>query len=191
MHLSLDTMSMVDDSCLSSNNFNEMGKGGGVAVGGRVHSIDVILGFSKDQDSLLSPSGAPGPHKVHIDGLAEPGKQQEPSSHPSYSGHLASLRNGSSEQQQYHGEWSCSSWLVTNVQSWGALQPLTFKTTISYIFYFGWSSSMASEFESVIEFMDHLHIRRTRILIRQQHICSWKGWTDVSCVFTVLLIWIR
>ncbi|KAG7230755.1 hypothetical protein INR49_019569 [Caranx melampygus] len=63
MHLSLDTMSMVDDSCLSPSNFHEMGKGGGFAAGGRVHSIDVILGFSKDQDSLLSPAGASGPHK--------------------------------------------------------------------------------------------------------------------------------
>uniref|UniRef100_A0A8P4KTI8 Retinal homeobox gene 1 n=1 Tax=Dicentrarchus labrax TaxID=13489 RepID=A0A8P4KTI8_DICLA len=84
MHLSLDTMSMVDDSCLSPSNFHEMGKGGGIGAGGRVHSIDVILGFSKDQDPLLNPAGAPRPHKVDIDGLAEPGKQQEPSSHPTY-----------------------------------------------------------------------------------------------------------
>ncbi|XP_060934667.1 retinal homeobox protein Rx1 [Limanda limanda] len=103
MHLSLDTMSMVDDSCLSPSNFHEMGKGGGFAAGGRVHSIDVILGFSKDQDPLLSPAGAPGPNKVDIEGLVESnGKLQEPSSHPSYSGHLVSLRNGSTEQQQYH-----------------------------------------------------------------------------------------
>ncbi|KAM7388228.1 hypothetical protein PAMP_024420 [Pampus punctatissimus] len=102
MHLSLDTMSMVDDSCLSPSNFHEMGKGGGVAVGGRVHSIDVILGFSKDQDSLVSPARAPGPHNVDIDSLAEPGKLQDSSSHPSYSGHLSSLKNGSTEQQ-YHG----------------------------------------------------------------------------------------
>lgn len=108
MHLSLDTMSMVDDSCLSPSNFHEMGKGGGIAAGGRVHSIDVILGFSKDQDPLLSPAGAPPPHKMDIDGLVEPGKQQEPSTHPTYSGHLSSLRNGSTEQQQpYHGESSC------------------------------------------------------------------------------------
>ncbi|XP_071777919.1 retinal homeobox protein Rx1 [Centroberyx gerrardi] len=103
MHLSLDTMSMVDDSCLSPSNFHEMGKGGGGAAGGRVHSIDVILGFSKDQDPLLSPAGAPGPHKVGVEGLAEPGKQQEPSSHPSYGGHLSSLRDsGTEQQQQYH-----------------------------------------------------------------------------------------
>ncbi|KAE8294172.1 Retinal homeobox protein Rx1 [Larimichthys crocea] len=101
MHLSLDTMSMVDDSCLSPSNFHEMGKGGGIAMGGHVHSIDVILGFSKDQDPMVSPGGAPTLHKVDLGGLAEPGKQQEPSSHPTYSGHLSSLRNGSPEQQ-YH-----------------------------------------------------------------------------------------
>lgn len=108
MHLSLDTMSVVDESCLSPSNFHELGKGGGVTAGGRVHSIDVILGFSKDQDPLLNTAGAPGAHKVIIDGLAEPGKQQESSSHPSYSGHLSSLRNSNTEQQ-YHGEsrWGC------------------------------------------------------------------------------------
>uniref|UniRef100_A0A3Q3XNS9 Retinal homeobox protein Rx1 n=1 Tax=Mola mola TaxID=94237 RepID=A0A3Q3XNS9_MOLML len=107
MHLSLDTMSMVDDSCLSPSNFHEMGKGGGIAAGGRVHSIDVILGFSKDQDPLLSPAGAPPPHKVDIEGgLEEPGKQQEPSSHPTYSGHLSSLRSSSTEQPQQHDRCS-------------------------------------------------------------------------------------
>lgn len=94
---------MVDDSCLSPSNFHDMGKSGSTTVGGRVHSIDVILGFSKDHDPLLSPPGVLGPHhKVHIEGLAEPGKQQqEPTSHPSHSGQLATLRNGSTEQQ-YH-----------------------------------------------------------------------------------------
>ncbi|XP_038144551.1 retinal homeobox protein Rx1 isoform X1 [Cyprinodon tularosa] len=100
MHLSLDTMSMVDDSCLSPSNFHEMGKGGGTAVGGRVHSIDVILGFNKDQDPLLSPAGPTGPQKMGIDGLGEHMKQQEPLSHPSYSGHLSSVRNSSTQQYQ-------------------------------------------------------------------------------------------
>lgn len=104
MHLSLDTMSMVDDSCLSPSNFHEMGKGGGLAAGGRVHSIDVILGFSKDQDAVLSPAGGPPAHKVDMDSLAEQEKQQEASAHPTYSGHLSSLRNGGVEQQQFHGE---------------------------------------------------------------------------------------
>ncbi|KAM9383649.1 retinal homeobox protein Rx1 [Pholidichthys leucotaenia] len=101
MHLSLDTMSMVDDSCLSPSNFHEMGKSGGVSAGGRVHSIDVILGFSKEQDPLLSTAGAPGSHKVSIDGLADLGKQQEPTSHPTYSGHLSSLKSSGTEQQHY------------------------------------------------------------------------------------------
>lgn len=116
MHLSLDTMSMVDDSCLSPSNFHEMGKGGGIAAGGRVHSIDVILGFSKDQEALLSPAGVPPPHKVDIDSLAEHEKQQEASSHPTYSGHLSSLRNGGvDQQQQYHGE--------PGLRCWGGGQP--------------------------------------------------------------------
>lgn len=113
MHLSLDTMSMVDDSCLSPSNFHEMGKGGGIAAGGRVHSIDVILGFSKDQEALLSPAGVLPPHKVDIDSLAEHEKQQEASSHPTYSGHLSSLRNGGidqQQQQQYHGESGLRCW---------------------------------------------------------------------------------
>ncbi|MEQ2282589.1 Retinal homeobox protein Rx1 [Ameca splendens] len=101
MHLSLDTMNMVDDSCLSPSNYHEMGKGGGATVGGRVHSIDVILGFNKDQDPLLSPAGPTGSQKMSIDGLGEHVKQQDRLSHPSYSGHLSSVRNSSTQQQQY------------------------------------------------------------------------------------------
>ncbi|KAJ8374643.1 hypothetical protein SKAU_G00052230 [Synaphobranchus kaupii] len=65
---------------------------GGAAVGGRVHSIDVILGFSKDQDPLLNP--AAGPHKVDVESLGDPGKQ-----HPY--GHLPALRDGT-EQPGFH-----------------------------------------------------------------------------------------
>ncbi|XP_064187721.1 retinal homeobox protein Rx1 [Anguilla rostrata] len=97
MHLSLDTMSMVDDGCLSPSNFHEMVKGGGAAVGGRVHSIDVILGFSKDQDPLLNPTGTAGPHKADVESLGDPGKQDP--SHPY--GHLPALRD-STEQPAYH-----------------------------------------------------------------------------------------
>ncbi|XP_061739154.1 retinal homeobox protein Rx1 [Nerophis ophidion] len=80
MHLSLDSMSMVDH--LSPSHFHDLTKGGGtVTVGGHVHSIDVILGFSKDQDALLGVG--PGPHKLSMEALEEAGKQ-----HPSYSGHL-------------------------------------------------------------------------------------------------------
>ncbi|XP_036067349.1 retinal homeobox protein Rx1 [Oryzias melastigma] len=100
MHLSLDTMSLVDDSCLSPANFHEIGKGGVAAAGGHVHSIDVILGFSKDQEPLLSPAGAPGPQRGGVDDMGGHGKHAEPSS---YSGHLHSVRSSDAEQHQYHG----------------------------------------------------------------------------------------
>ncbi|XP_072294980.1 retinal homeobox protein Rx1 [Eucyclogobius newberryi] len=99
MHLSLDTMSMVDDCCLSPSNFHDMGKSGGSLGPGHVHSIDVILGFSKEHEGLLSPTGASGPQRVDLDSLVESGKQQE--SHSPFSGHLSTLSNGSTEQQQY------------------------------------------------------------------------------------------
>ncbi|KAM9323719.1 retinal homeobox protein Rx2 [Pholidichthys leucotaenia] len=50
MHLSMDTLGIVDDSCLDNY---DMAKGAGSSGGGRVHSIDVILGFTKDQEPLL------------------------------------------------------------------------------------------------------------------------------------------
>ncbi|KAJ7993163.1 hypothetical protein DPEC_G00269570 [Dallia pectoralis] len=95
-------MSMVDDSCLLSGNFHEMVKGGGSVVGGRVHSIDVILGFSKDQDPLLCTAGGPVTPKVGMDGLADPGKQD--TSHPY--GHIS--------EQQYHALGSLDSGLYSD-----------------------------------------------------------------------------
>ncbi|KAI4877657.1 hypothetical protein NFI96_021340, partial [Prochilodus magdalenae] len=97
MHLSLDTMNMVDDSCLSPGNFHEMVKGGVAAVGARVHSIDVILGFTKDQGPLLNLGANIVPHKVGVESLGDPGKQDHPA-HPY--GHL-SLRDNS-EQPAFH-----------------------------------------------------------------------------------------
>ncbi|KAJ0065177.1 hypothetical protein NL108_005652, partial [Boleophthalmus pectinirostris] len=97
MHLSLDTMSLVDDSCLSPSNFHDMGKSGGSVGPGHVHSIDVILGFSKDHEVLLSPTGGSGPPRVDMESLVESSKQQD----PTFSGHLSTLRNGNTEQQQY------------------------------------------------------------------------------------------
>uniref|UniRef100_A0A8C6T4M5 Megakaryocyte-associated tyrosine kinase n=1 Tax=Neogobius melanostomus TaxID=47308 RepID=A0A8C6T4M5_9GOBI len=94
MHLSLDNM--VDDSCLSPSNYHDMGKSGG---SGHVHSIDVILGFSKDPDGLVSPIGGSGPH--HVDMKSLESKPQENLPHPTYSGHLSALGNGNSEQQHY------------------------------------------------------------------------------------------
>lgn len=46
----MDNVGMVDDGCLDNY---DMAKAAGSSIGGRVHSIDVILGFSKDQEPLL------------------------------------------------------------------------------------------------------------------------------------------
>ncbi|XP_059399278.1 retinal homeobox protein Rx1-like [Carassius carassius] len=98
MHLSLDTMNMVDDSCLSPSNFHEMVKAGGVAVGTRVHSIDVILGFSKDQDPLVNPGGNTVAHKVGDESLGDLGKREQ---RVQPYGHLPPLRDGS-DQPAFH-----------------------------------------------------------------------------------------
>ncbi|KAG9343217.1 hypothetical protein JZ751_014196, partial [Albula glossodonta] len=97
MHLSLDTMNMGEDGCLSPTNFHDMAKGAGANAGGRVHSIDVILGFSKDQDPLLHPAGDPGPHKPDMGALGNPEKPDTP--HP-YA-HLPPLGD-STEQPSYN-----------------------------------------------------------------------------------------
>lgn len=81
MHLSLDTIDMVDDNCPSPGNFHEMVKGAVASVGTHVHSIDVILGFTKDPVPLLAPGvhtvGSPGDvenqdHIVHSYGTVSP-----------------------------------------------------------------------------------------------------------------------
>lgn len=90
---------MADDGYLSSDNYHDLGKGGGSAMGGRLHSIDVILGFSKEQDPLLNSVGSAEGHKGDGDVLAEQGKQV--TSDP-YS-HLPSMPD-TSNQATYHGE---------------------------------------------------------------------------------------
>ncbi|KAG9278663.1 retinal homeobox protein Rx2 [Astyanax mexicanus] len=97
MHLSLDTINMADDGCLSTDNYHDLGKGVGSGVGGRVHSIDVILGFSKDQDHLLNPVGAVGSHKVDGDDLGEQGKHVTSDPYA----HLPSLSDNS-QQPTFH-----------------------------------------------------------------------------------------
>uniref|UniRef100_A0A8K9WZ99 Retinal homeobox gene 2 n=1 Tax=Oncorhynchus mykiss TaxID=8022 RepID=A0A8K9WZ99_ONCMY len=88
IHLSMDTLGMVGDGCLSPDNYHDMLKGGGSSGGGRVHSIDVILGFSKDQDPLLTPVGDVGVHNVATEGLEDhQGKQVKSDPY----GQLASL----------------------------------------------------------------------------------------------------
>ncbi len=101
MHLSLDTMNMVDDSCLSPSNFHEMVKAEGAAMGTRVHSIDVILGFNKDQDPLLNPCSNAVSHKVGGESLGDPGNQDQ---RVQPYGQLQPLRDGS-EQPAFHGEF--------------------------------------------------------------------------------------
>ncbi|XP_051550683.1 retinal homeobox protein Rx1 [Myxocyprinus asiaticus] len=98
MHLSLDTMNMVDDSCLSPSNFHDMVKVGGAVVGARVHSIDVILGFNKDQDPLLNPGGNVVSHNVGGESLGDPRDQDQRTQ--TY-GHLQTLRD-TSEQPAFH-----------------------------------------------------------------------------------------
>ena len=97
MHLSMDTLGMVDDGCLDNY---DMSKGVGLSGGGRVHSIDVILGFSKDQDPLLQHAGEVHNHKVNGGNQDDPEKQA--SSDPYR--HLSDLGD-STEHSTFDGEW--------------------------------------------------------------------------------------
>ncbi len=92
---------MVDDRCLSPSDFHEMVKAGGVVVGTRVHSIDVILGFNKDQDPLLNPCNNVVSHKVGGESLGDPGKLDQ---RVQLYEQLPSLRDDS-EQPGFHGEF--------------------------------------------------------------------------------------
>ena len=109
MHLSMDTMGIVDDSCLDNY---DMAKGAGSSAGGRVHSIDVILGFTKDQEPLLHSVGDEESQKANVENPHHPEKQV--SSDPY--GHLPELGD-SSQQASYHGESSTVETTVTNKNS--------------------------------------------------------------------------
>lgn len=91
---------MVDDACLSPSNFHEMVKAGGALVGTRVHSIDVILGFNRDQDTLINTVGNVVTHKAGGETIGDPGKQDQ---RVQPYGHLPILRN-SSEEPAYNGK---------------------------------------------------------------------------------------
>lgn len=93
MHLSMDTLGIVDDGCLDNY---DMAKGAGSSAGGRVHSIDVILGFTKDQDPLLHSVGNDDSQKTNIEN-----PQKQIPSDPY--GHLPELGD-SSQHSSYHGE---------------------------------------------------------------------------------------
>ncbi|XP_029381287.1 retinal homeobox protein Rx2-like [Echeneis naucrates] len=92
MHLSMDTLGIVDDSCLENY---DMAKGAGSNSGGRVHSIDVILGFTKDQDPLLH-SVRDDSQKANEENPQHPDKQA-----PDPYGHLPELAD-SSQHSSYH-----------------------------------------------------------------------------------------
>lgn len=93
MHLPMDTLGIVDDSCLDNY---DMAKGAGSSAGGRVHSIDVILGFTKDQDPLLHSVGNDDSQKTNIEN-----PQKQIPSDPY--GHLPELGD-SSQHSSYHGK---------------------------------------------------------------------------------------
>ncbi|XP_032386720.1 retinal homeobox protein Rx2 [Etheostoma spectabile] len=92
MHLSMDTLGMVDDSCLDNY---DMAKAAGSSCGGRVHSIDVILGFTKDQDPLLHSIGEDDRQQANEETPQHPEKQSDPY------GHLPELGD-SSQHSSYH-----------------------------------------------------------------------------------------
>lgn len=68
-------------------------------MGGRLHSIDVILGFSKEQDPLLNPVGPVGDLKGDGDVLVEQEKQVTSDPYA----HLPSMSDNS-HPSAYHGE---------------------------------------------------------------------------------------
>ncbi|KAJ3595336.1 hypothetical protein NHX12_004640 [Muraenolepis orangiensis] len=86
MHLSMDTLGMMDDGCLDNY---DMSKGAGTSGGG--HSIDVILGFSKDQEPLLQHAGEVQNHKLNGEGTQDHSEKQV-SSDPYR--HLSDLGDG-------------------------------------------------------------------------------------------------
>ncbi|KAK9538725.1 hypothetical protein VZT92_003877 [Zoarces viviparus] len=94
MHLSMDTLGIVDDSCLDNY---DLAKGAGSSGGGRVHSIDVILGFTKDQDPLLHSEEDDDSKKANGETAQHPEKQLPLDPY----GHLPELGD-SSQHSSYH-----------------------------------------------------------------------------------------
>ncbi|MEQ2247198.1 Retinal homeobox protein Rx2 [Ilyodon furcidens] len=97
MHLPMDTLGIVDDSGHGIGDNYDMAKGVGSSAGGRVHSIDVILGFTKDQERLLhSMGGGDSPKDSGANA-------QDPEKHVSADpyGHLPELGDGS-QHSVYH-----------------------------------------------------------------------------------------
>ncbi|KAK7945224.1 hypothetical protein WMY93_000952 [Mugilogobius chulae] len=96
MHLSMDNLGIVDD-CLDNY---DMSKSAGSSGGGRVHSIDVILGFTKDQDPLLRAVGEDGPQKASVENQPHEQSVNKQGAQDPY-GHLPDLGN-STQHTSYH-----------------------------------------------------------------------------------------
>ena len=92
----MDALGIVDDSCLDNY---DIAKNAGSSSGGRVHSIDVILGFTKDQDPLLHSVGDGDSQKANGENLHHSDKQDQLDPY----GHLPELGD-SSQHSSYHGE---------------------------------------------------------------------------------------
>lgn len=99
MHWWLDIINMVDDSCPSPGNFHEMVKGAVASVGTHVHSIDVILGFTKDPVPLLAPGVNAEQREVTLESPGDAGKQD----YTVHSYDTVSLRDNS-ELPAFHGQ---------------------------------------------------------------------------------------
>lgn len=99
MHLSMDTLGIVDDSGHGLGDNYDIAKGTGSTAGGRVHSIDVILGFTKDQEPLLHSVGGGNSAKDSGANAQDPGKQVPSDPY----GHLSELGDNS-QHSAYHGE---------------------------------------------------------------------------------------
>eukprot|EP00063_Salmo_salar_P035931 XP_014010766.1 PREDICTED: retinal homeobox protein Rx2-like [Salmo salar] len=99
----MDTLGMIDDGCLSLDNYHDMVKGGGSSGGGRLHSTDLILGFSKDRYPLLTPVGSERTHEVDTEGLEDHQGKQGQSDPYRYLASLEDSNQHSAFHGQYHG----------------------------------------------------------------------------------------
>lgn len=95
----MDTLGIVDDTGHGIVDNYDMAKGPGSSSGGRVHSIDVILGFTKDQEPLLHSLETGDSPKGNGANPQDPEKQV----HSDPYGHLSELGDGI-QHPSYHGE---------------------------------------------------------------------------------------
>ncbi|XP_072296869.1 retinal homeobox protein Rx2 [Eucyclogobius newberryi] len=98
MHLSMNSLGIVDDDCLDSY---DMAKGASSSGGGRVHSIDVILGFNKDQEALLRAVREDGSQKASVDHQQHEQNNVDKQGAQDPYGHLPELGNGA-QHPSYH-----------------------------------------------------------------------------------------